>query len=152
MENVLITSPPCSFQASAAPHPAPPQPAAELSIYRDHTVLLLRRYLRLSIDIGRLPSLLGREIFPARTTHYTVHTFEDAVIFVHDVERCLEQLDDFSRQVIARIVLQDHSEFEAARLLRRRRETIIRRLPLALDLLTEVFLRAGILRPLVSPE
>ncbi len=129
-----------------------PEPPPELSIYRDCTVLVLRRFFRLSVEVGRLPSLLGREIFPARTSRYVAHTFEDAVIFVHDVERCLEQLDEMSRQVIAYVILQDHSVEDAARLLRRRRETVSRQLPEALDLLTEMFLRGGILRPLVRPE
>ncbi len=153
MENQLfLPALSCSLHACTPLPSRPPEPAAELSIYRDCTVLLLHRFFRLSVEVGRLPSLLGREIFPARTSRYAAHTFEDAVIFVHDVERCLEQLDDFSRQVIASVVLQDHTADEAARQLGRRRETIIRRLPAALDSLTESFLRARLLRPLVRPE
>ncbi len=148
--SILASS--CNLQASTPLPPGPPQPAPELSIYRDCTVALLHRFFRLSVEVGRLPSLLGREIFPGRSSRYRAHTFEDAVIFVHDVERCLEQLDDLSRQVIACIVLQDYSIEEAAALLRRRRETVMRRLPEALDLLTESLLRAGLLRPLVRPE
>lgn len=30
------------------------------------------------------------------------------MIFVHDMEKCLERLDEFSRQLIARHVLQEH--------------------------------------------
>ncbi|HKU24448.1 MAG TPA: hypothetical protein VJQ54_03195, partial [Candidatus Sulfotelmatobacter sp.] len=61
-------------------------------IYRGRTVGMLRRYMRYSIETGRLPSLLGREFFRAKVTSYTVVTFEDRVIFVHDMERCLEKL------------------------------------------------------------
>jgi len=50
--------------------------------YRGRTVAMLRRYMRYSIETGRLPSLLGREFFRAKVTSYTVVTFEDRVIFV----------------------------------------------------------------------
>jgi len=55
--------------------------------YRGRTMALLRRYFRMSLDIGRLPSLLGREFFRARVTSYRVHSFEDVVILVHDAVR-----------------------------------------------------------------
>ena len=89
-------------------------------IYRARTVGMLRRYMRYSIETGRLPSLLGREFFRTQVTSYTVVTFEDRVIFVHDMERCLEKLDEFSRQVIARHVLQEHDQAATARLIYRR--------------------------------
>src|SRR5579864_1098219 len=56
----------------------------ERRTYRGRTVAMLRRYMRYSIETGRLPSLLGREFFRAKVTSYTVVTFEDRVIFVHD--------------------------------------------------------------------
>ena len=59
-------------------------------IYRARVVTMLRRYLQYSIETGRLPSLLGREFFRAKVTSYTVVTFEDRVIFVHDMEKCME--------------------------------------------------------------
>ena len=68
---------------------------------------LLKRYMRLSVEVGRLPSLLGREFFRTRVTSYHVGTFEDTVIFVHDVERTLGRLDPFSQKLIAKIVLQE---------------------------------------------
>ena len=80
-------------------------PTQELSLYHDKTIALLRRYFRMSLEIGRMPSVLGREVFRARVTSYRVRTFEDAVIFVHDVEKCLEQVEPFSRQLIARVIL-----------------------------------------------
>ncbi len=64
-----------------------------------------------------MPSLLGREIFRAQLTAYKSSTFEDSVIFVHDVEHTLDRLHDFHRQLIAKIVLQEYSQEEAARLL-----------------------------------
>jgi len=38
----------------------------DLWLYRDRTSALLRRYLRLAVEVGRLPTLLGREFFRAR--------------------------------------------------------------------------------------
>ena len=67
----------------------------ERRIYRGRTVAMLRRYMRYSIETGRMPSLLGAEFFRAKVTAYTVVTFEDRVIFVHDMEKCLDRLDEF---------------------------------------------------------
>jgi hypothetical protein len=72
----------------------------DLWLYRDRTVALLRRYMRLSIEVGRMPSLLGREFFRARVTSYKASTFEDSVIFVHDVERSLEELSELDRKSV----------------------------------------------------
>jgi Sigma-70, region 4 len=117
----------------------------ELSAYHDRTIALLRRYFRMSLEIGRMPSVLGREVFRARVTSYRVRTFEDAVIFVHDVEKCLEQLEPFSRQLIARVILQDYSYEEAAALVGCGERTVYRLLPLALDRLSEIFLGTKLL-------
>ncbi len=89
----------------------------DLWLYRERTLGILRRYQRLSVEVGRLPSLLGREFFRTRVTSYHVGTFEDAVIFVHDVARGLEQLGEFEHKLIAKIALQDHTQNETARVL-----------------------------------
>ena len=77
-------------------------------------------------------------------------SFEDAVIFVHDVEHCLEQLDEFSQKLIAKVVLQEYTQEEAARSLNCWRRTVGRRLPDALDQLSELFLTGGLLVPLAG--
>jgi predicted DNA-binding protein (UPF0251 family) len=117
----------------------------DLWLYRDRTLGMLRRYLRLSVEVGRLPSLLGREFFRTRVTSYHAGTFEDAVIFVHDVARGLEQLDEFEHKLIAKIALQDYTQNETARSLGCWRRTVGRRFPEALDRLTEIFLETGLL-------
>lgn len=119
----------------------------DLSAYHDRTIALLRRYFRMSLEIGRMPSVLGREVFRARVTSYRVQTFEDAVIFVHDVERCVEGLEPFSRQLIARVILQDYSYEEAAKLMGCGERSVYRLLPLALDQLTELFFTSKLLAP-----
>lgn len=124
----------------------------DLWLYRERTIALLRRFLHLSLETGKLPSILGRQFFRAKVTSYRMVTFEDAVIFVHDVETCLESLDEFSRQLIARITLQEYTQEETAELLHCCRRTIIRVYPEALDRLSEIFLATGVLRPLISAE
>jgi len=126
--------------------------AQELHLYRDRTRAILRRYFRMSIELGRLPSLVGREFFRSRVTSYRMHTFEDAVIFVHDTERCLERLDPFSQQLIARIIFQDYTLEETAALVGCGRRTVVRRYPRALDRLSELLLEAELLRPLPCQE
>ena len=122
----------------------------ERRIYRRRTVAMLRRYMRYSIETGRLPSLLGREWFRAKVTSYSVVTFEDRVIFVHDMEKCLEQLDEFSRELIARYILQEHDQVATARLLHCTDRTVRNCIPIALDLLTEILLEAGLLERIES--
>jgi DNA-directed RNA polymerase specialized sigma24 family protein len=120
-------------------------------LYRERTVALLRRYLRISIEVGRLPSLLGRELFRSKVTSYRMSSFEDGVIFVHDVEQALDQLNEFPRQLIATIVFQEYTQEEAAEVLRCGRRTVCREFPAALDRMTEIFLEGGLLNYLPLP-
>jgi|SRR5437762_2080264 len=117
----------------------------DLWLYRERTIALLRRYLRISIEVGRLPSLLGRELFRSKVTSYRMSSFEDAVIFVHDVERAVDQLDSFSKDLVATIIFQDCTQDEAAEFLGCARRTVCRDFPLAVDRITEVFLEGGLL-------
>src|SRR5271170_5905589 len=117
----------------------------DLRLYRKRTVGLLRRYMRLSIEVGRLPSLLGREFFRTRVTSYRASTFEDSVILVHDVEVCLGFLDVVDRTLIGMIVMQDHSQEETAMLLQCTRRTIVRRYGEALDRMSAIFLKRNVL-------
>jgi len=109
---------------------------------------LLKRYLRISIEVGRLPSLLGRELFRSKVTSYRMSSFEDAVIFVHDVERALDQLDNFGKDMVAVIVFQDYSQDEAAEVLHCARRTVCREFPEAIDKVSELFLDGGLLNRL----
>jgi len=125
----------------------------EICLYRGRTVNVLKRYLRLSIQTGRLPSLLGGLHFRARNSSYTLHTFEDAVIFVLDVERSLQELDRSSQEVIARVILQEYTVEQVARRMHCRGRTIERRLQDAVDELTKHLLERGILaRSKISPK
>lgn len=141
-----------SLEATAPDEERDSSSNPDLWLYRERTIALLRRFLHLSLETGKLPSILGRQFFRAKVTSYRMVTFEDAVIFVHDVETCLESLDEFSRQLIARITLQEYTQEETADLLHCCRRTIIRAYPEALDRLSEIFLAVGVLRPLISAE
>jgi DNA-directed RNA polymerase specialized sigma24 family protein len=120
----------------------------ELSLYRPRTLAILRRYLQLSSAVGRLPSLIAREIFRARVTSYRLTTFEDSVIFVLDVERSLARIAHSDQLVITRVVFQGHSHDSAARLLGCSRKTLTQSLCAALDRLSDLLLTRGLLKPL----
>jgi len=120
----------------------------DLWLYRERTIALLKRYLRISIEVGRLPSLLGRELFRSKVTSYRMSSFEDAVIFVHDVERALDQLDSFGKDLVAVIIFQDYSQDEAAEVLHCGRRTICRGFPETIDKVSELFLRGALLNRL----
>ena len=120
----------------------------DLWLYRERTIALLRRYLRISIEVGRLPSILGRELFRSKVTSYRMSSFEDAVIFVHDVEHALEQLDSFGKDMVAVIVFQDYSQDEAAEVLHCARRTLCREFPETIDKVSDFFLEGGLLNRL----
>lgn len=117
-----------------------PRPRPELAFYRKYTEAMLRRYMRLSLSVGRMPALLGHDAFRGKMSTYRVTSFEDSVIFVHDVEKCLKKLDSFSQQLIRRISLQEYTQGEAAGILRISLRTVVRRYGETIDTLTQVFI------------
>jgi hypothetical protein len=137
-------------QAAPAKSPTPPTPKLELAFYRKYTEAMLRRYVRISMQPGRTPSLLGRELFRGDADHTTLTTFEDGIVFCIDVERCLAKLRPLDRRLIQRIALQGHTPDEAAQLLGLTLRTCFRGYSAALDRLTEIFLTAQLFEPLKS--
>src|ERR1035441_5711451 len=91
---------------AATPATAPAEAEVSLAFYRKHTESMLRRYLYASMQVGRAPSILGDPVARGWASSRPIRTFEDAVIFVLDLERCLEQLGSLDRQLLSRIVLQ----------------------------------------------
>jgi hypothetical protein len=131
---------------SAAAAKAPSEgPVISLGFYRKHTESLLRRYLYASMQVGRAPSILGDPIARGWCSSRPIRTFEDAVIFVLDVERCLNRLGSLDRMMLSRIVLQEYTKAEAASLLGMSVRTICYKFPKALDRLTEKLLESGLL-------
>ncbi|MGA2752625.1 MAG: sigma factor-like helix-turn-helix DNA-binding protein [Terracidiphilus sp.] len=121
------------------------KPPANLAFYRRHTESLLRRYLYASTQVGRAPSILGDPVARGWASSRPVRTFEDAVIFVLDIENCLSQLSILDRELLSRVVLQDYTQEEAALMLGMGIRTVGYRFPLALDRLTEKLLAADLL-------
>jgi len=121
------------------------QPDASLAFYRKHTESMLRRYLYASMQVGRAPSLLSDAVGRGWISSRPVRTFEDAVIFVLDVETCLDKLSPLDRQILNRVVLQEYTYTETASLLGMGVRTLSNKVPLALDRLTQLLLDAGLL-------
>src|ERR1035437_8637756 len=134
--------PPVAKPAAKAPATGP---VVSLGFYRKHTESLLRRYLYASMQVGRAPNILGDPIARGWCSSRPIRTFEDAVIFVLDVEKCLNQLGSLDRMMLSRIVLQEYTQAEAATLLGMGVRTISYKFPMALDRLTEKLLDSGLL-------
>lgn len=129
---------------------ARPEPKVELAFYRKYTEAMLRKYLRTSIEVGRVPSLMGREMFRGHVSSYKLTTFEEEVVFCIDVERCMAKLRRPDQQVIQRVALQGYTQGEAAPLLGISLRACVTRYAEALDRLTELFLTGRLLEPLKS--
>ena len=128
------------------PEPAPAtEPLVSLGFYRKHTESMLRRYLYASMQVGRAPSILGDPVSRGWASSRPIRTFEDAVIFVLDMERCLDRLGSLQRQLLSRIVLQEYTQAEAAMLLGMSVRAVSYKFPEALDRLTEKLLETGLL-------
>jgi hypothetical protein len=135
----------CGPEAGLAPDPCVAEPDASLAFYRKHAESMLRRYLYASMQVGRAPSLLGDSVGRGWVSSRPVRTFEDAVIFVLDIETCLDRLSPLDRQLLSRIVLQEYTQTETASLLGMGVRTVSYKFPQALDRLTRLLLDAGLL-------
>jgi hypothetical protein len=122
-------------------------PLGGLAFYRRRTEVLLRRYMTVSMDMGRVPSVMRNPEFRGRASSYRIRNFEDAVVFVIDVERCLKCLDSFSQELVSRIALQEYTQAETAELLNQGVRTVTRKYAEVLDRLTELFLDRELLIP-----
>jgi RNA polymerase sigma factor (sigma-70 family) len=120
--------------------------------YRPRTVALLRRYARASIEVGRLPSLLGREVFCARLRSQRKASFEDTVVFVADIERTLEELDPLEKKLVAMYVLEEYTVSEISRLLSCSEKTTQRLMHETIDQLSRLLLTRKLLAQLPAPH
>lgn len=143
---------PCVLNSAqaAAEQPLPvwrTRPIDGVAFYRRHTEALLRRYLATSMELGRTPCILGNMVFRGRVSSYRLRSFEDLVIFLFDVEKCLKQLSRVSREVVAHIALEDYSPTETASLMAESPRSVSRIYGEALDRLTRLFLEVHLLQP-----
>ena len=121
--------------------------APEMAFYRKYTEAMLRRYVSMSMEAGRVPALLGKEMFRGKVTSCRMQSFDDVVIFVHDVTRCLHMLTEGQQYLIRRIALQEYTQGEIAAMTGIPLRTVHRRYARALDQLTEIFLDRRLLEP-----
>lgn len=135
--------------ALAVAEPAMPQwrarPIDGLAFYRKHSVALLRRYLSVSMELGRTPCVLGNTVFRGRVSSYRMKSFEDLVIFVFDIEKCLKQLDRPTQAVIGHVALEDYTMLETANITGDSQRSVSRMYGEGLDKLTRIFLEYGLL-------
>jgi hypothetical protein len=142
---------PAAYAVAEAELPrARPRPIVGLAFYRKHTLGLLRRYLQLSMELSRTRSALDRIVLRGQVSSYRLRTFEDGVIFVLDVEKCIRQLDPVSRKLVTYVVLEDYSLLQAVDLMGRSPRTVARIYGDAMDRLTSFFLQFGLLVPNVE--
>ena len=136
------------FQASN-PTPAAEEteidPRPEMLCFRGQTLALVRHFFELSCQIGRLPSILGREFFRARVSHHAIPSFEDQAVFARDVELCLARLSDHHAEIVTLVGLYDFTIEEVAEMLHKYKSAIHQWFSEALDALSELFLQAGLL-------
>jgi DNA-directed RNA polymerase specialized sigma24 family protein len=119
--------------------------AEGLGFYRRHTETMLRRYLYASMQVGRAPSILADPVARGMVSSRPAKTFEDAVIFVLDVERCLDKLEVLDKQLLSRIVLQDYTQCETAALLGMSVRSVGTKYRQAVDRLTVKLMQHGLL-------
>jgi hypothetical protein len=117
-----------------------PVPPPTLAFYRKHTESLLRRYLYASILVARTPSVFTEPVVRGWASSRPVHTFEDCVIFVLDMEKSLAQISALDRLLLNRLILQEYSLGETSLLLNKSQRLISLRLADALDRLTRILL------------
>ena len=119
--------------------------------YRFRTVTLLLKYFRMSVELGHLPSLFGREFFRSNVSSYATHSFEDSAIFVLDMERVLAKLSAEAQEILARVIFQQYNYDEAAPLLRVSRRSLVRRVAMALDACSQILLEGNLMEHVRVP-
>jgi hypothetical protein len=121
-------------------------PRPEMLCFRGQTLAIMRHFFELSCQVGRLPSLLGREFFRAKVSHHAIPSFEEQAVFVRDVELCLARLSEEHGEMITLIGMYDFSRVEIAAMLRCTKAWVNQHVAQAVDALSEIFLWAGLLK------
>jgi hypothetical protein len=111
--------------------------------FRAQTQAIVRHFFEISCQVGRLPSILGREFFRAKVSHHGIPSFEEQAVFVHDVERALARLSSQDLEVVSLVGMYHYSLDEVASLLGRCRTTVVQCYAGAIDTLSQIFLEAG---------
>jgi hypothetical protein len=120
-------------------------PVDGVAFYRRRTENLLRRYLRASMAVGRVPAVAQDVVMRGMVSSRRMKNFEDVVIFTIDVEKCLRRLDEEALKLVVKIALQEYMYLDVAQQLRVDVRTIARSYGKALDRLTVEFLNRQLL-------
>lgn len=120
-------------------------PELDLYMLRKHTHGLLRRYLYTSFQPCRIGSTLRAPVGRGWVSSRPVITFEDAMIFVHDMERCIKGLPSLDRDILERVVIEEYTHLEAAPLLGMSVRTLSYKFGAAMDRLTAKLIEAELL-------
>jgi hypothetical protein len=121
-------------------------PEPETVCYRGQTLAIVRHFFEMSCQLGRLPSILGREFFRAKVSHHAIPSFEDQALFAHDVQQALLKLEDEDVQVLTLVGFYDLTLEQAAALLGRSTGCLSQRYAEAIARLTQIFLDSGVLQ------
>ena len=131
--------------AAAAPPAETPDSRPEMVCFRNQTLAMVRHYFELSSQVGRLPSLMGREFFRAKVSHHGIPSFEEHAVFVRDVELSIGKLNAEHQEIVTIAGLYHFSQDEIAAMLHISRAAVSEWFAEALDALAEIFLQAGLL-------
>jgi len=118
---------------------------SDAMFFRSQTMAIVRHFYEIASQIGRLPSILGREFFRAKISHHAIPSFEEQVVFVHDVELALAKLSEQDAEVLALVGLFHCTLDDAAEMLGRSRRLVVERYADSIDKLAEIFLETGLL-------
>jgi len=118
---------------------------ADALFFRGQTLAIVRHFFEIASQIGRLPSIMGREFFRAKVSHHAIPSFEEQAVFVHDVEAALGRLREEDAEVIALVGLFQYSLDDVAAMLGRSRSGVAGRFADSIDRLAELFLAAGLI-------
>jgi hypothetical protein len=119
---------------------------AEVLFFRAQTLAIVRHFFEIASQIGRLPSILGREFFRAKVSHHNIPSFEEQAVFVHDVEHALGRLNEQDGELVALVGLFHYSLDDVATMLGRSRSFVAQHFADSIDQLAEMFLETGMLR------
>ena len=119
---------------------------ADLLFFRSQALGIVRHFFEIASQIGRLPSIMGREFFRAKVSHHAVPSFEEQAIFVLDVEAALARLNERDGELVALVGLFRYSMDDVAKMLGRSRSYVAQHFADSLDQLAKTFLEIGLLR------
>lgn len=116
-----------------------------IQFYRRRTEATLQRYLKASLAVGRVSSVVQDVTLRGRASSYRMKNFEDVTIFAIDVEKCLTLLDAYALKLVVKIAIQEYMITDVAEQLGQHPHTIARNYGKALDKLSREFLKREIL-------